>query len=36
MSLENLFEVGQDYGCLNVIHFKDGVFALKLLNGNAV
>ena len=35
-SLENLFEVEQDYGCLNVIQSKDGVFTLKVLNGNAV
>ena len=35
-SLENLFEVEQDYGCLNVIHLKDGVFTLQVLNGNAV
>jgi molybdenum cofactor cytidylyltransferase len=34
--LDDLFEVEQDYGCLNVIHYKHGIFTLKVLNGNAV
>jgi molybdenum cofactor cytidylyltransferase len=36
MSLQDLFEIGQDYGCLNLIHYQDGVFTLKVLNGKAV
>jgi len=36
MSLENLFEINQDYGCLNVIPYRDGTFRLEMLNGNKV
>lgn len=35
-SLANLFDVPQDYACLNVICTKDGGFEVKVLNGDAV
>ncbi len=36
LSLDQLFDMDQDYGCLNVIHNSGGIFTLKTLNGNAV
>jgi|GEM_PF-85945 len=31
-SLENLFEIPQDYGCLNLVDYSDFTFELKALN----
>ncbi len=36
MSLARLFEIDQDYGCLNVIRYREGSFTLQVLNGNTV
>lgn len=36
LSLDRLFDMDQDYGCLNVIHNTGGIFTLKTLNGKAV
>ena len=36
LSLDRLFDMDQDYGCLNVIHNSGGIFTLKTLNGKAV
>ena len=33
-SLEHLFEIGQEYGCLNVLAHRDSAFEVKLLNGS--
>lgn len=36
IALENLFEIGQDHACLNLLHYADGVFTLRILNGKEV
>ena len=33
-SLEDLFEIGQEYGCLNVVFHRHSAFEVKLLNGS--
>lgn len=36
MSLQNLFDIRQDYGCFNLIRYQDGVFSVEVLNGTPV
>jgi probable phosphoglycerate mutase len=33
-SLEDLFEIDQEYGCLNVVFHRNSAFEVKLLNGS--
>jgi len=33
-SLDDLFGIDQDYGCLNVISYRSQTFDVKLLNGS--
>lgn len=35
-SLAELFDIGQGYACLNLIHYEDGTFTAKVLNGKVV
>jgi len=35
-SAERLFEIKQDYGCLNIVHFEDLSFRVDVINGEAV
>ena len=35
-SLADLFDIGQGYACLNLIHYEDGTFTAKVLNGKVV
>ena len=30
--LANLFRLGQDYGCLNILEYSDGVWVVRMLN----
>ena len=36
LSLAKLFEIGQDYACLNLITFENGAFTVNMLNGKPV
>lgn len=33
---DRLFEIKQDYGCLNIFHFEDSSFHVDVINGEAV
>jgi probable phosphoglycerate mutase len=35
-SAERLFEIKQDYGCLNIVQFEDLSFRVDVINGEAV
>ncbi len=34
LSLEKLFEIDQDYGCVNIIHYREGTFTLEVSKEN--
>jgi alpha-ribazole phosphatase len=35
-SADRLFEIKQDHGCLNIVHFEDSSFRVDVINGEAV